>query len=139
MKLDALLKLGQRRKRRAVDQVREFSTVIGPGAHFVGKFLGKEHCVVYGHVSGDCDIEGTVVLGETGVWDGTVRAGNVVIAGHITGDVSANIKVELAATARISGNISSPVVAIAEGAVYDGKIDMQKDTRLTHFNERRAT
>jgi cytoskeletal protein CcmA (bactofilin family) len=133
------LKLGQRRKRRTVDQVREFSTVIGPDSRFVGKFLGKEHFVVYGHVNGECDIEGTVILGETGVWEGNVRAANVVIAGHITGDVRATIKVELAPTARISGNISSPVVAIAEGAVYDGKIDMQKETRLTHFNERRAT
>ena len=139
MKLDALLKLGQRRKRRTVDQVREFSTVIGPESQFVGNFSGKEHFVIYGRVNGKCDIEGTVVLGETGVWEGNIHASNVVIAGQITGDVSASVKVELAPTARISGNISSPVVAIAEGAVYAGKIDMRKETRLTHFNERRAT
>ena len=138
MKIDVLLKLGYKRKRRAVDQVREFATVIGPESIFTGDFTGKDNYVVYGQVKGDCELVGTLVLGETGNWKGNISAANVVIAGQILGDVSAHAKLELASTARITGNISSPVIAIAEGAVYDGKVRMGRDTRLTHFNERRV-
>lgn len=134
-----LLKLGYKRKRRTVDQVREFATVIGPESIFTGSFTGKDNYVVYGQVKGDCELEGTLVLGETGRWNGNISAAYVVIAGQVIGDVGASTKLELAPTARITGNISSSVIAIAEGAVYDGKVRMGRDTRLTHFNERRVT
>ena len=114
-----------------------FATVIGPESAFTGNFTGRDNYVVYGRVDGDCDLAATLVLGETGCWNGNIAATHIVIAGQVTGDVKARAKLELAPTARITGDISSPVIAIAEGAVYEGKLRMDRDTRLTHFSERR--
>jgi cytoskeletal protein CcmA (bactofilin family) len=135
---DAVLELGRKKQRRTLDKVGGISTVIGAGAVFTGQFKGTENYVVYGTIEGDCDLDGTVVVEEGGVWRGQVKAGNVIIAGNVMGDVVAATKVELAATARISGSIAGPVVAIAEGAVVEGKIRMTSSAEPVRFVERRT-
>ncbi len=136
MKIDAILNLGQRR-RRTLDRVRGFATVVGAGSIVIGTLKGKDNYAVYGRVEGDCDLTSTLVLGESGHWIGNVRAAVVVIAGTVEGNVTATEKLELAATARIHGDLASPVIAIAEGALYDGEVRME--TKLSRFDERRQT
>src|SRR3989344_3892509 len=76
-------------------------------------------------------------VGELARWEGDITAANVVIAGEVRGDVTAREKLELAASARIRGNIKSPVIAMAEGAALDGKVDMAQAPQLTRFSEKR--
>lgn len=135
---DAVLDLGKKKQRRTLDKVGGISTVIGAGAVFSGQFKGTENYVIYGTIEGDCDLEGTLVVEEGGNWHGQVKAGNVIIAGNVVGDVIATQKVELAPTARISGSIVGPIVAIAEGAVIEGKIRMTSSAEPVRFVERRT-
>lgn len=131
--------MGRKRRRRTLDQVGDFSTVLGPQSTYMGVFQGKDNYLVYGQVQGECDIDGTLMLGEGSRWRGNIRAANVVIAGTVEGDISATAKLELTASAQVHGKITSPVMAIARGAVYDGQVRMTKNTQLTRFNERRET
>lgn len=137
MKLEDILKLGRKRQRRTLDRVEEFATMLGPQSVYMGVFQGKENHIVYGEVQGECDIEGVLVLGEGSRWKGNIRAMSVVIAGHVEGDIHATTKLELARTAFVRGKITSPVVAIARGAVHDGNIRMAKQTQITRYQERR--
>ena len=131
--------MGRKRRRRTLDQVGDFSTVLGPQSTYMGVFQGKDNYLVYGQVQGECDIDGTLMLGEGSRWRGNIRAANVVIAGTVEGDISATAKLELTSSAQVHGKITSPVMAIARGAVYDGQVRMTKNTQLTRFNERRET
>jgi len=135
---DSVLELGTKKQRRTLDKVGGVSTVVGAGATFTGFFKGTENYVVYGTIEGDCDLEGTVVLEEGGVWRGNINALNVIIAGEIHGDVIGHKKVELAATAKIFGSISGPTVAIAEGAVVEGAIKMTSGATPVRFVDRRG-
>ena len=137
MKFEDILKFGKKRDRRTLDRVEEFATMIGPESVYQGVFQGKDNHIVYGQVQGDCEIEGTLVLGEGGKWKGDIRASSVVIAGRVDGDIVATDKLELARTAHVCGKITSPVVAIARGAVHDGSIRMAKQTQITRYRERR--
>jgi cytoskeletal protein CcmA (bactofilin family) len=139
LNINSILKFAQARHRRSLDQVREFATFIGPGSVFTGNFQGRDNYVVLGRVRGNCDLDGALVLGEGGSWEGHITATNVVIAGEVTGNVTAREKLELAPSARIRGDMTGPVIAIAEGAMYDGQVVMGRQTRLTRFNERRST
>ncbi|MCK7576681.1 MAG: hypothetical protein MZV65_12835 [Chromatiales bacterium] len=38
----------------------------------------------------------------------------------------------------VTGNLASPVIAIAEGAVYEGTISRPRNTVVTHHPERRG-
>lgn len=137
MKLDTLFQF-RKKRRRMLDRVPAFSTVIGAGSTCAGNFAGKDNYAVYGRVEGECDLDGTLMLGASGHWVGEIIAANVIIAGTVDGDVTARVKLELAPTANIRGNLKSPVIAIAEGAVYHGQIRMDQATRVTRYVERRG-
>jgi len=137
LKLEDILKPKREKSRRTLDHVGQFTSMLGPQSVYKGVFQGKDSHIVYGEVQGECDIDGTLVLGEGGRWRGNIHARNVVIAGEVEGDIRADGKLELARTAVVRGKISSPVVAIARGAVHDGSIRMTDQTKVTRFEDRR--
>lgn len=127
-----------RRKNRRVFDRTEFPTVIGEYMTYRGDLAGAGNYLVHGRVEGNCDIDGHLLLGPTAHWHGDIAATHAVIAGEVVGDVYAGVKLELQATARIRGNITSPVIAMAEGALYDGEIRMRPRPQLVRFSERRS-
>ncbi len=138
MKIEELLKaFGQKQRRRTLDHVGDFTTMLGPESVYMGVFQGKDNHIIYGEVQGECDLEGILVLGEGSRWKGNIRAANIVIAGRVEGDIQATNKLELAKTAYVRGKITSPVVAIARGAVHEGNIRMSRQTQITRYVERR--
>lgn len=138
MKLEDILRFGRKRRRRTLDQVKEYATVIGSGTEFSGSLHGKDNYLVRGYFHGDCDLHGTLVIAPGGRWRGDIVADNVIVGGTVTGNVTARRKLELGPTARIRGDLSSPSVAIAVGALYDGDVHM-KQSRITRYTERRGT
>lgn len=138
MKIEEILKaFGRKQRRRTLDRIENFTTMLGPDSVYTGVFQGKDNHIIYGEVQGECDIEGILVLGEGSRWKGNIRAASVVIAGRVEGDIQAAQKLELARTGYVRGKITSPVVAIARGAVHEGSIRMARQTQITRFVERR--
>ena len=129
------INLGHTKGRRTLDKVEGFTTSIGPQAVFLGALEGDGHCIVYGRVIGDCHLTSTLVIGEGGSWEGDIHAANVLIAGKVEGAVVAREKLEIVSTARIHGKLTSPVIAIAEGAVHDGEVHMGELRRFTDRRE----
>lgn len=132
-----LLGLG-RKKRRITDRMLPVTDRIGAGALISGDLAGSGNLVVSGEVRGDGDIEGGLTIEAGGRWNGNVRARWVVVAGAVDGDVTAFEHLELAETAHVTGNLVSPVIAIAEGARCDGKVRTPRKSQVTHFTERRG-
>lgn len=123
--------------RRVSDLSSQFASLIGASAVFSGKLAGEGNFEIYGSVEGDSDIKGTLVLHESGYWKGSIVAKNAVIAGVVNGDIMVREKLELTSTAQIKGNVVGGIVAIAEGAVFDGEIHITKKEHIKFFNERR--
>lgn len=133
-----VLDMGTKQNRRTLDRMGGVSSVIGAGSRFSGDFGGKENYVVYGHITGNADVEGAVVLEEGASWKGVIKAEYVIIAGTVDGDVIATGKIELDESARVSGNVIGSVIAIAEGAVIEGQMKMTSDkAEITRFIEQR--
>jgi len=129
---------GKKKKRRATDKITQYATQVGPDAVFNGKLQGEGNYSIHGKVVGESDISGILLLEMEGEWVGDMLADVVVIAGTVKGHVMAREKLELQSTGRVEGDLEAPVVAIAEGAVYDGKIKMAKAANITHYKERRG-
>ena len=123
--------------RRTLDNIIRFTSSIGENTEFTGSFSGGENIVVRGHVRGESDVNGAVVIAETGRWDGTLVADIVIVAGIVNGDVIGREKIEVLSGAKITGNLSCPVIAIETGAVHDGRMDMSSTTRVERFYEKR--
>ena len=127
-----------KKKRRATDNIVTYTTEVGPDAVFEGKLQGEGNYSVRGKIIGESDISGILLLETGGEWIGNVLADVVVIAGTVKGNVMAREKLELQVTGRVDGDLEAPVIAIAEGAVYDGKIKMAKAANVTRYKERRG-
>lgn len=129
------INLGTVKGRRILDRVEGFASSVGPETSFTGVMGGAGHCIVYGRVEGDCDIDGTLVIAEGGRWIGGIVANNMLIAGRVEGSLMARETMEIISTARIRGTLTSRLIAIAEGAVHEGELQMSDVTR---FANRRA-
>lgn len=127
-----------RRSRRMMDQWGELPTLVGEGSRVVGNLSGGGHLVVYGEVQGDSDFDGGVTLAQGGRWIGTLRAVDIVIAGNVEGDVEAQARLELTASARVSGGLTAGRMAIAEGAVVEGSLNVTGEAGLYRFKEKRS-
>ena len=127
----------RKQRRRSADQLTVFSSQVGIGTLLQGELNGKGSYHIQGEVVGDSDIEGAVVLAAGAYWKGNVTADYVQIAGKVEGNVAARSKIELTATAVVTGDLSAPVVAMAEGALYEGAISRPRNTQVTRYSERR--
>jgi cytoskeletal protein CcmA (bactofilin family) len=126
-----------KKRRRTLDTI-EFGTVLGEGLNYRGDVTGDGNYWIKGHVRGNCNIAGDLLLAPTAQWNGDVAASRVVIAGEVTGDVYASVKLELKPTAHVHGDVMSPFIAMAEGARYDGSIRSRLQSELLRFNEKRS-
>lgn len=133
---DPTINMSSSKGRRTLDAVNGFNTSVGPDNIFKGSITGTGHSIILGKVEGDSDVEGTLVVGEGGAWTGNIFAENVVIAGIVEGNIVAKEKIDVVSTANIKGSLTSPFIAIAEGAVHEGEIHMAKVKR--YVNQREA-
>lgn len=129
--------MNESRLRRLRDRTSDAATLINEGCKISGLITGSGDYLINGEIDGDCDLGGTVTLAKHGLWKGTLRAGNVIIAGHVEGDIVAKGRVEITDTARITGTVSGEAIAVAEGAVVEGVMKTTGPTDPQEFVEKR--
>lgn len=123
--------------RRIRDRASGAATLINEGCKITGEITGTGDFLVSGQIDGDCDIDGSVTVAGSGLWQGTIRATNVIVAGHIEGDVTASSKVEITNTAKITGKVTGEAIAVAEGAVVEGIMKTTGQDEPHEFVEKR--
>ena len=112
----------------------EARTYLHEGSKVMGKLFFEEPVRIDGQVDGEiCANE--VVIGESAVVTTQLRAASVVIAGKVSGDISAAKRVEILATAKVLGNLTTPLLVVEDGALFEGRCTMssevKEDQRLT--------
>lgn len=100
-----------------------FETVIGSNSTLYGELRCQADVRIDGTFEGVLEIEGNVLVGDTGKVNADIHAKNVSVAGAVRGDISGK-KVQLLRTARVWGNISASAITTEEGAFIDGKLTM---------------
>ena len=125
------------RLRRLRDKSSGSATLITEGCKITGTITGSGSYLINGEVDGDCDLEGTITLANSGLWKGTIKAADVIVAGHVEGDIVAAGKVEITDSARITGTVSGEAIAVAEGAVVEGVMKTTGPVEPLEFVEKR--
>lgn len=108
--------------------------IVGIGKSIVvkGELSGNEDLRVEGRVEGKIDLnQNLLTVGESGKVKAQIFAKTVVIIGEVLGNVTAVEKVSIQEKGVVDGDISSPRVAIAEGAHFRGSIDMRRSEKAT--------
>lgn len=97
---------------------------IDQGSEFEGKLSFKDTVRIDGRFRGEITSENTLIVGEAGHIEATIRSKTVVISGTVVGDVHAGLRVVLHKTAEVHGNVESPSLAVEEGACINGTVKM---------------
>ncbi len=104
------------------------TTIVARGGEIEGRIAGEAGVRVEGRVTGEIKSSGAVVVASEGTVRGDVHGLVVTVAGSVEGNVSAAERVELAPGGNLVGDIMAPRVHIAEGAMFEGQVHMQKRT-----------
>ena len=105
---------------------------IGKSVIIKGELSGSEDLTIEGNVEGKIELrENVLTIGPNGKIKAEVFAKQVIVLGEIVGNVTASEKVDIRDNGSVDGDITSPKVAIAEGAHFRGAIDMNRGTAPT--------
>jgi len=102
------------------------SAFIDQGSVFEGKLSFKDTVRIDGGFKGEIESENTLIVGESGEIDATIKSPTVIVSGTVTGNIVASLKVALHKNAHVDGDIETPSIVIEEGAVFNGRLSMGK-------------
>jgi cytoskeletal protein CcmA (bactofilin family) len=108
-------------------ETRERAGVIGAGLVVMGRLRGEGDMRIEGVLEGEIDLDGDVSLGATSNVVAPVRGRSVEIEGELAGNVSAERDLTVRAGGRVRVDVRAARLAIDDGAVIDGVLDMAFD------------
>ena len=101
---------------------------LGQSIVITGELKGNEDLTIEGRVDGTIESkQHTVTVGANATAKAQISAKDVIVLGKVDGNIIATSKVEIRPNGTVEGDIVSPTVAIAEGAMFRGSIDMSGD------------
>jgi cytoskeletal protein CcmA (bactofilin family) len=110
----------------ADDSTRSY---LGPGCVFEGEIRGSGSLECHGVIEGSIELDGDVVVGERGTAKARIAGRRVVVDGTLEGDAIGVERVEVGATGQVLGDIRAQSVSFAEGAVFEGNVEMRSAKR----------
>jgi len=120
-----------RDKQKSAADNAKISTIVGEEMTVEGCIRGAGSVRIDGNLQGAIDIEGDIIVGESGKAGEEIVAQNAKIAGVIDGDLKCSGTVELTSTSTVNGDISSEKLIVDRGAVFNGVSHMAADAEDT--------
>jgi cytoskeletal protein CcmA (bactofilin family) len=99
------------------------------GSKISGKLFFEGPVRIDGQVDGEISANDSVIIGEAAVVTAQVKAASVVIAGKISGDIMASKRLEIRPTAKVFGNLTSPILVVHDGALFEGHCTMHLEAK----------
>ena len=112
--------------------------IITDGTIIKGDITASGDFRLDGTLEGNIQLNGKLVVGDSGVVNGNVLCQNANIIGSVNGNLSVKELLSLHATARVRGDILINKLSIEPGAVFTGKCRMLDEVRQQQEAEARA-
>lgn len=99
---------------------------VGKSVVFKGDLTSSEDMMIDGRVEGSIQIrDHTLTVGPDADIRANILARAVTVNGAVTGTITARDKVDIRQTGSVEGDIFSPRLAIADGALLRGRVDTE--------------
>ena len=97
-------------------------TIIGKGVYIeAARLKGDESVRIDGIFKGNIELDGSLVLGDSGHVTGDIHAGYFLVAGEVSGNIACDTRLHFASTARVFGDVQARSIVIDEGAQVSGR------------------
>ena len=110
---------------REVHAPIEAGSYLGQGSKVRGKLNFEGPARIDGQIDGEIIAKDSIMIGESAVVSGPIKAASVIVAGKVSGDIIASQRIELRFSAKVLGNLISPVLVVDKGAEFEGHCAMQ--------------
>ena len=107
-----------KKNKKAFDTIE---TLIGNGTTFKGDIVVGKSLRVDGVLIGNIKEATNVIIGETAKVTGNINANYVVIDGIVEGNITATECIELLNKSKVTGDLTTTILSINEGAIFKGK------------------
>jgi cytoskeletal protein CcmA (bactofilin family) len=104
-------------------------TILGQGASLEGNIVSAGSLRIDGQIKGQINADGDVALSPQSQVDADIKAENVSVAGRFKGNITVTGKVELSRGGRVDGNITSKVLVVQEGGIFQGQSIMDQQAQ----------
>ena len=98
---------------------RTGTTVIAAGTRLVGSLTLSDSFHLDGAMEGNLESEGDVSIGQSGEFEGDIRACRVVVSGNFNGTIDCD-RLEIVSTGRVTGEIQVAELVIESGGHFSG-------------------
>lgn len=105
---------------------QEGEKVLDVDASMQGSLIFKDpvNLRINGRFEGTLHTKGNLMIGEHAAVNADITGDSIVIAGRVNGNVKALKELKLIAPACVVGDIKTPLLSVAEGAILDGTCSM---------------
>ena len=105
----------------------ERKSEIGASIVIRGEVLANEDLIVAGRIEGSVVMkEHRLTVQKDAMLKATIQAREIVVSGGIVGTIVAVERTELLQTAEVNGEVTTPVLVMADGAGMMGRVEMPK-------------
>jgi cytoskeletal protein CcmA (bactofilin family) len=102
----------------------EINVFWGKDSLFNGKMTSEGIFRLDGKVEGEIFHSGTLIIGDTAVIKGKVEVNTLTLNGMLQGQVIAKDRLEIHSKGKLYGTISTPILIIQDGGIFEGDCRM---------------
>lgn len=106
---------------------QDSTSIVDQGCALEGRLTFVGTLVLNGKFQGEIHSSGTLLIGETGQVQADMEVDVLIASGQVTGKITARERVQLRSKARICGDMTTPVLVLEEGVVFDGHCKMMRE------------
>jgi len=106
----------------SIDQT--IQTIVGFDSHLSGNINTESSIRLEGSFSGEINSQGVVYVGNNSVIKANINALKVIVSGEVHGDIEVIESIDIMSSGKVVGNISGKKLVIDEGAIFQGKVNM---------------
>ena len=108
------------------DKRHEAEKVLDVDASMQGSMIFKDpvNLRINGRFEGTLNTKGNLMIGEHAMVNADITGESIIVAGKVNGKINATKELKLIAPACVVGDINTPLLSIAEGAIFEGNSKM---------------
>jgi len=117
----------------------QLRTSLGADSEVTGRLSFSSPTQIDGKLKGEVCATDLLVIGETGMIDGNVRANHLVILGRVKGDIIGAEKVEIGPRGKMTGKIETRALIVRDGGKLEADCHVAPPRAQVHFLDARRT
>jgi len=116
------------------DRKQDAERVLDVDASMQGSLVFKDpvNLKISGRFEGTLNTKGALMIGENAVVNADITGDSIVVAGKINGNIHAVKELKLISPACVVGDVRTPLLSVAEGAILEGNCRMLSKAKADH-------